>query len=206
MTRQHPTIKALSVRRRHPHGASSDNLRQERQMKRDIVKLIEQYQINKNNMSEYQKGKFKRLILIRIKVYFAITEIPPELEHESRLMANGNTRRFYFDKLSRIEKVNLRIDMLNDNDVAQYFRFRSKADLRLLFQHFRFEEWYRTSKGHRFHGDEVFLAGLYRLHAPMVFGEAGWRLLFGFSYSRASKCFEIFRKFMDPIALAHSGR
>ena len=56
---RHERIKTLSVRRRHPYGASADNLRSERIMKRRIIKLIEYYELNKNILSEWQLNKLR---------------------------------------------------------------------------------------------------------------------------------------------------
>ena len=90
----------------------------------------------------------------------------------------------------------VRIDDLNDNDAVVDFRFRSKLELRRLFNGLRFQEWHRTLWGQKFHGEEIFLCGFYRLHMPNDLGNASWRKLFGFNYSRASKCFDLFLNHM----------
>ena len=85
--------------------------------------------------------------------------------------------------------------------MLQWIRFRSKSELREIYNTFQFQEWYfyRDSKGkggHKFHGEKVLLCGLYRLNMPVILGDASWCTFFEFNYSRAQKYFELLWKHM----------
>ena len=91
---RHECIKTLSVRRRHPYGASANNLRSERIMKRRRIKLIEYYELNKNILSEWQLNKLKTIINVHINTYFELTTNPAELDFQIRYTANDRPTKW----------------------------------------------------------------------------------------------------------------
>jgi hypothetical protein len=98
--------------------------------------------------------------------------------------------------LDKILRINCRIDSFPDDMIPIMFRFDSKDQLRHLLRAFRFPEWFRTPSRHRFHCEEVLLAGLFRLHAPNVEGDGGWRYIFGYDQPTTSKVTNIFFLYM----------
>jgi hypothetical protein len=107
----------------------------------------------------------------------------------------GNVQKLN-EKLEKIVSRNRTIDSFADEDIPLYFRFRSKQQLHRLKQGFHFPATFRCSSGHAFTADEVLLVGLYRLHRPTTLGDACWKEVFGFSYTRVSLCFKLFITFM----------
>lgn len=187
-------VKKLSLRRRHPFGYCASDMRREIRLKKDIVRLIKYH--SRIDLQHVERRALADLIEAHLRLLQDLQINPPELTFVVR-----GGRKYFLYKLTPIPRKNLRIHKLVENDVAVDFRFRSRDELHQLFNAFGFQEWYRyrDSKGkggHKFHGEEVLLCGLYRLHMPVIFGDAAWRTFFGFSYSRASKCFQIFCQHM----------
>jgi hypothetical protein len=112
-----------------------------------------------------------------------------------------------WERLPVIERTNIRIEDLDPTIIVGSFRFKSTTQLLRLRNGFQFPSYVSTGSGHRFSGDEILLCGLYRLHFPNKFSDAGWRLLFGFDEKRASECFSIFMKhmFMRNAQVAMNG-
>jgi len=99
--------------------------------------------------------------------------------------------------LSRLSIGNFfKLDQLsNDFDYRTTFRF-SKDELILQCRLLKFPEEIFTAKGCRFTGEEVFLAGYYRLASINRFGDLGWQQFFGFSQPRASMAWVLFEEHM----------
>jgi hypothetical protein len=69
--------------------------------------------------------------------------------------------------------------------------------LRRLLLGFNFPREFHYS-GYAFSGEEILLAGLYRLHSINVFGDAGWIETFGWSQSKCSYAFSMYCKHILP--------
>ena len=88
------------------------------------------------------------------------------------------------EPLPSIERQYANISDFSEELIPQLFRFDNKKQLRDLKRAFRFTSRFEMSSGHVFSGEEVLLSGLFRLHAPNVQGDAGWRSIFGFDQFR----------------------
>ena len=94
--------------------------------------------------------------------------------------------------LPKIERKYARIAHFSDEIVPQLFRSDSRKQLRDLRTAFRFPQRFVCDSRHTFSGEEILLAGLFRLHAPNVQGDTGWRTIFGFDQPMVSKACKIF--------------
>lgn len=103
-----------------------------------------------------------------------------------------------FDPLPRIQIRHLTIAGLVtlNVDVCLHFRFRDIEQLGRVYQGFRFPPKF-TCNGYKFSGEEVFLAGLYRLHRPNVLGDIGWQHLFGWDQPKATRATALFMTFIS---------
>ena len=70
------------------------------------------------------------------------------------------------EPLSSIQRQYVEISNFSDELIPQLFRFDDKKQLRDLKRAFRFPSRFEMSSGHVFSGEEVLLAGMFRLHAP----------------------------------------
>ena len=100
------------------------------------------------------------------------------------------------EPLSKIGRLYPTISSFSDELVHDLFRFDSREQLRDLYRAFRFPFRFKTSTGQIFSGGEILLAGLFRLHAPNIQGDIGWRTVFGFDQPTTSKACAIFFDFM----------
>jgi hypothetical protein len=92
-----------------------------------------------------------------------------------------------------IVNAHLRIDTIEDeNSLRDNFRFESREQLHELRIGFHFEDRMTDSHGKAFAGDEILLAGLYRLTQSGSFSGVGWVNMFGWNASRASIAFDLF--------------
>ena len=98
--------------------------------------------------------------------------------------------------LSRIRRVYPRISDFSNELIHDMFRFDSQEQLRHLLAAFRFPTQFETSKRYSFSGEEILLAGLFRLHAPNIQGDVGWRTIFGYDQPTTSIACSIFFTFM----------
>ncbi len=98
----------------------------------------------------------------------------------------------FFDHLPKILNKHLTIDSLEDWEIPSLFRFRSKSQLYRLLNGFRFRDFYHASNRYRFSGEEILLAGLFRLSHITTLGDLSWRNLFGWSQAKCSCAFPIF--------------
>ena len=98
--------------------------------------------------------------------------------------------------LGQIQRRHATIDEFSNELVPDLFRFDNKEQLWHLLRAFRFPKRMETRSGHVFTGEEILLAGLYRLHAPNVQGDVSWRTLFGFDQPLTSKACAVFFSFM----------
>ena len=99
-------------------------------------------------------------------------------------------------KIPKIINNHLTIDELEEVNIMQNFRFRNKDQLHRLHIGLKFGEIYRDDVGNVFSGEEILLAGLYRLHSVNILGDEGWMSLFGWRQPRASSACSIFFEFM----------
>ena len=98
--------------------------------------------------------------------------------------------------LTKIQRKHAKISYFSDELVHQLFRFDDRRQLRDLLAAFRFPPRFVCDSRHTFSGEEILLAGLFRLHAPNVLGDTGWRTLFGFDQPTASRACNLFFLFM----------
>jgi hypothetical protein len=95
-----------------------------------------------------------------------------------------------YARLVPIRSKKLAIEDLDESSILHNFRFKSRQQLIRLRDAFKFVP--RRVDGKVFTGDEILLAGLFRLHAPNVLGDVGWTELFGFDQPRASAAVNLF--------------
>ena len=99
--------------------------------------------------------------------------------------------------LSRIERIYPCISDFSNELIHSLFRFDSQAQLRPdLLLAFRFPPHFKFSNGQIFSGEEVLLAGLFRLSSPNVQGDIGWRSVFGYDQPTTSKVCSLFFDYM----------
>jgi hypothetical protein len=103
---------------------------------------------------------------------FTIMEPSPEL----------NIRRRWHRHVPRT------IDSFADDVIPQMFRFRSKGDLRALWEGFQFPAEV-TISGHVFYGEEMLLVTLARLHEPRCINDEFFVDTFDLRYSSVSMIF-----------------
>ena len=180
-----PTKAKLSVRRR-TYGITPNNcvrVARYRRLMINIAKVLRALPCIAH-FTEEEKGEKKSKLLkvfaIVVAAWKQIMRPPPELN----------------EPLDQIKRTHVRIEHLEDADVPGLFRFDNKEQLQHLKKAFCFPERMETRSGHVFHGEEVLLAGLYRLHTPNVLGDAGWRAIFGFDQPTASRACAVFFVFM----------
>ena len=101
-----------------------------------------------------------------------------------------------FEPLPKIRNRHVTINGLQDAECYCFFRFR-KQQLNFLKIGLQFPEE-MTVEGNHFSGEEILLAGLFRIAAPNRFGDAGWVQLFGWDQPRCSHAFDLFLNFMIP--------
>jgi hypothetical protein len=100
--------------------------------------------------------------------------------------------------LPKIENKHLTIANLCDNDIPANFRFKDKNQLNSLLIGLKFHEIYIEGPSYfKYTGEEILLAGLFRMHSINVFGDESWTSLFGWSQPRASVAFNHFLNHMQ---------
>ena len=177
-------IKELSVRRRTFGETALDRVHA-----KEIEKmLISVQQIKNNLLTNYSSDldedledldELEMLLLLR---YYDVKYTTP-----------GS-----YDPLPRLTNRHLTIAALStlNVDIPVTFRFRNADQLHRVFIGYQFPAQFTSTYRHSFQGEEVFLAGLYRLHHVNVFGDIGWQHLFGWDQPRASRAFALFIDFM----------
>jgi hypothetical protein len=113
----------------------------------------------------------------------------------ARLLKYSSLSPRFFEPLPPIVNRNRRIDSFEDYEIPLLFRFRSKSQLHRLYVGFEFPENIVIA-GYHFSGEEVLLAGLYRLHSVNVLGDAGWVATFGWSQAKCSFAFIAYTRHM----------
>ena len=98
--------------------------------------------------------------------------------------------------LSRIKRLYPTISDFSSELIHDLFRFDNQEQLRDLLKAFRFPPSFRCSNRQIFSGEEVLLAGLFRLSSPNVQGDIGWRSVFGYDQPTTSKVCSLFFGFM----------
>lgn len=84
------------------------------------------------------------------------------------------------------------IDSFDDEAIPNNFRFKSKAQLRTLFQGFRFPEVFQTMQREKYGGEVVFLVGLQRLASSTRTTDSFWLREYGRCNQDVSKMFHLF--------------
>jgi len=104
----------------------------------------------------------------------------------------------FHEPLVAIINQHVRIDSFTDAGQVKFlFRFDSLADLHRLRVGFGFPERMIGRSGKAFSGDEILLAGLYRMGHTASFADSTWTSLFGWEESRASIAVGMFLDFMS---------
>jgi len=99
--------------------------------------------------------------------------------------------------LPKIINRHVQISDFSDSEVVELFRFRGKDQLWRLLQGLKFEDTYIDECRNSFSGQEVLLAGLYRLCHLSVLGDGSWRRIFGWDQPRSSRAVKLFLKHMN---------
>jgi len=104
----------------------------------------------------------------------------------------------FFIPLTPIVNRHRTIDSFEDTQVRDFFRFQKKEDLHRLRLGFQFPDRMPDQQGKLFTGDEVLLAGLYRLAHCNSLHDASWVSVFGWSEPRASSAIALFFDHLLP--------
>ena len=99
--------------------------------------------------------------------------------------------------LPKIESKHVTIALLNEHDIPQHFRFKTKDQLYRLLHGFQFPHVMFGPSGHKFSGEEVLLLGLFRMHFPSYYNHFSYKELFGFDNQRASLAFKLFLRHLS---------
>ncbi len=86
--------------------------------------------------------------------------------YEDYIQIRTMEKELLWAKLQRPQRTNLRINSLNLEDVRLHFRLENHDQLHTLCNGFQFPFNMKSKCGYIFSGEEVFLAGLFRLHYP----------------------------------------
>lgn len=100
-------------------------------------------------------------------------------------------------RLPIIERKHRTIDSFSDDEIKQNFRFVTKEQLHRVFLGLHFPDEVILPSRHRFHGQECFLVGLYRLRYPNTLYNADWISVFGLNYTHVSLIFNWFIRFIS---------
>ena len=100
-------IKALSLRRRHPFGFSANELRRQRHLRREIKRIVD-YGMSHDELQLDDHEHLEELIIAHLECLQELQTLHPTLEFEERMCQDGNVRKYFFDRLSKIESQNLR--------------------------------------------------------------------------------------------------
>ncbi len=84
--------------------------------------------------------------------------------------------------------------MLEESLCPDFFRF-TKSQIRRLYVALQFPAKFESSNGLPFTGEQILLAGLYRMTFPR--NTRNWEDTFGWVQSRASIAFNIYLKYME---------
>lgn len=179
--------KKLSLRRR-AHKLTLVDLFQCRMIEKRMIDtgyLIILYSIVKNAQrlplepSVFQF--FRVLFSLHFLEYISVIMLPSEI---------------LYSPLPVIQRTRITINSLNDEIIPLQFRFLNKDQLQRLLIGFQFPPKLTNAEGYNFSGEEVLLAGLFRLAVPNRLAGDEWRNLFGMDYQAVSKCFHVFLNFM----------
>ena len=180
-----PTKDKLSVRRR-AYGMTPNNVVRLGRVQRLMSHVVRAIQVLPciQHLTDPQRT-VKKTELVKIFAILAfqwkkLVAVPPQLN----------------SPLTRIKRKYPCISHFSDELVHDLFRFDSREQLRNLLAAFRFPKRFECASGHIFSGEEILLAGLFRLHAPNIQGDIGWRAIFGFDQPTTSKACSIFFSFM----------
>ena len=180
-----PTKRQLSIRRRSYGITPNDQVRVARTLHlmhvcAKAINILPQLAHFSEAVKKTKKVKLLKIFAICAMKWRRLVRVPEELSHP----------------LSKVRRTYARIDHFTDEVVPGLFRFDNKAQLRQLFQAFEFPLSFRHPDGHVFGGEEVFLAGLFRLHAPNIQGDVSWRTVFGYDQPQTSRATSLFFLFM----------
>ena len=100
-------------------------------------------------------------------------------------------------KSPRIRTLRRTIDSFADEEIPNFFRFRSKQQHHALIAGSQIPAVIRIpGTGNIFHGEEFLLIGLYRLHLPRTLSDGSLKTLFGFGHTAVSMIFNAFIRFI----------
>ena len=180
-----PTKDQLSVRRR-AYGITPNDVVRRNRLQHMMVKVARVIEVipKMQHMNERQQRE-KKVVLQRIFAFLVykwkkLVAVPQELH----------------SPLSRIKRRYPMINSFSNELIHGLFRFDSRTQLIHLLRAFRFPQRFEGTSGHIFSGEEILLAGLFRLHAPNVQGDISWRAVFGFDQPTTSMACSIFFGFM----------
>ncbi len=177
-----PTIKKLSVRRRH-HGLTA----RDRTNANNVLKVLRWL---------VEAKKWIAKIGLDDESDVMIPEDADEKMNIAILKLVVQYRKVAFissailrSPLPKIDRKYRTIDSFVEDEVPLYFRFRNKEQLKRLKKAFHIgEKVVAGSGGHVFTGDEFLLVSLYRLHRPTTILDACFRELFGLTPQQVSLC------------------
>jgi hypothetical protein len=177
-------IKALSLRRRYVGLTARDrivinSLRWKVSILSGVYKMLNCFR-DLPIIRNFQKTAIKRMLIHYYLSYSKAIAPPPQLT----------------SALPPIQRLYRTIDSFSDNEIPQYFRFRTKDQLHRLCAGFRFHEAIVMKSRHKFTGEEVLLVSLYRLHQPTTLGDSCWIDTFGLGYASVSMIVNWFVKYL----------
>ena len=180
-----PTKDMLSVRRR-AYGMTPNDVVRLKRVQRLMSHVVQAIQVlphipglDESMQTERKKELLKIFAGLALQ-WKDLVAVPPELN----------------SPLSRINRLYPSISDFSDELIHDLFRFDSGLQLRTIFKAFRFPKSFEHPNGYRFSGEEILMAGLFRLHAPNVQGDIGWRSVFGYDQPTTSMACAIFFDFM----------
>lgn len=169
-----PSIKQLSVRRRHL-GITSRGKLEAKALKRALDRVLSAIgELQAVGASALSLIKLYSLILDRYK---EVALIPVHVLRQP---------------LPKITRKGLRIADLKEEELHIHFRFRTKQQLYRLLDGFQFPDTMQAGKMRPFTREEVLLVGLYRLARPTRLVDAGFQFMFGFNEVEVSLAFQLF--------------
>jgi hypothetical protein len=179
-----PTIKQLSLRRRHlglnaGNRVEAENLENFMQLTASIEEGSSDASSSDDTVDTYIRIRrhlsASRLLYISTLPREILTQPLPSLEPGFFVTLNA---------------------LPDDYDCRNNFRF-TKPELIEIFQGLKFpSEFHCRRTSYKFSGEQVFLAGLYRLVNVNRCGDLGWQTFFGYHQARASIAIGIFFNYM----------
>jgi hypothetical protein len=173
-----PSIKSLSYRRR-TYGLTSLDRANVEAIQKELIDIAD---IQKCLMQDNYLENQVEIAELEVIEAGLIADMEAILTADAAM----------FEPLPKIVNKHVTINSFSDEQICSNFRFRNQLQLNQLLEGFEFHNRSFKYNGNRYSGEEVLLAGLFRLSHISRFGDASWQSVFGWDQPRSSIAFKLF--------------